>query len=136
MTASTPRRRSSRSAFTLTEMLVVVAIILALAAIAVPITFSVLDSSKRDIAKAQITGTLVPAVMRYKTDQENNPEGVPPNTLDDLVNNPKAGLKADQLTDPWGQPYKYSQQTQHGTQDGFDIWSDANGGTQIGNWKN
>src|ERR1700692_4118020 len=115
MIVNPSRRKSSRSAFTLTEMLVVVAIILALAAIAVPITFSVLDSAKRDIAKAQITGTLVPAVMRYKTDL--------PNILEDLTTSEKAGLKPDQLTDPWGQAYQFSPQTQHNSGDGFDIWS-------------
>jgi len=113
-----------------------VAIILALAAIAVPITFSVLESSKRDIAKAQINGILVPAVGRFKTDQENNPGGELPGSLEDLVNSPKAGLKPEQLFDPWQQPYQYSPQTQHNSSDGFDIWSNANGGQPVGNWKN
>ena len=133
MIVRTPSRRNARSAFTLTEMLVVVAIILALAAIAVPITFAVLDSSKRDIAKAQIKGTLVPAVERYRTDQENNPEGAMPTSLQDLTNSPKAGLKADQLTDPWGQPYQFSAQSSHGNE--YDIWSQGSGGVPVGNWK-
>ena len=133
MIVRTPRRQSARSAFTLTEMLVVVAIILALAAIAVPITFAVLDSSKRDIAKAQIKGTLVPAVERYRTDSTNNPEGALPSSLDDLLNSPKAGLKPDQLDDPWGQRYQYSQQSSHGNE--YDIWSQGSGGVPVGNWK-
>jgi len=132
MTVRTPRRRSGRSAFTLTEMLVVVAIILALAAIAVPITFSVLDSSKRDIAKAQITGQLVPAVMRYKLDTDVS-EGNLPNSLEDLMNSPKAGIaNIDQLRDPWGQPYQFSAQSSHGNE--FDIFSQGNG-RPVGNWK-
>jgi general secretion pathway protein G len=131
MIVRTPRRRFGRSAFTLTEMLVVVAIILALAAIAVPITFSVLDSSKRDIAKAQITGQLVPAVMRYKLDTEVS-EGNLPNDLNDLMNSPKAGITAGQLTDPWGAPYHFSAQSSHSNE--FDIYSDGNG-RQVGNWK-
>ena len=133
MTAPTLHRRPSRRAFTLIEMLVVVAIILALAAIAVPITFSVLDSSKRDIAKAQIKGTLCPAVERYRTDQDNNPEGGLPGSLQDLTNSPKAGLKPDQLTDPWGQPYQFSAQSSHGNE--YDIWSQGSGGVPVGNWK-
>jgi type II secretion system protein G len=137
MTVQPPRRKSARSAFTLTEMLVVVAIILALAAIAVPITFSVLDSSKRDIAQAQIKGTLVPAVMRFKNDQANNPSNQLPTQLTDLLaaNSEKAGLKDDQLQDPWGNPYQYSAETSHNSSDGFDIWSTGNGGQPIGNWK-
>jgi prepilin-type N-terminal cleavage/methylation domain-containing protein len=134
MIVRTPRRKAARSAFTLTEMLVVVAIILALAAIAVPITFSVLDSSKRDIAQAQIKGTLVPAVLRFKNDQANNPGNDLPSSLQDLITNEKAGLKSDQLLDPWANPYQYSQTTSHNSPDGFDIWSTGNGGEPIGNW--
>ncbi len=71
----TERRPRSRAAFTLVEMLVVVAIIVVLAGIAVPITFSVYDSAQRDTASAVIKGTLAPAVERYRLDKEVNPEG-------------------------------------------------------------
>lgn len=130
----TERRPRSRAAFTLVEMLVVVAIIVVLAGIAVPITFSVYDSAQRDTASAVIKGTLAPAVERYRLDKEVNPEGGLPGSLQDLVNSPKAGLKADQLNDPWGHPYQYTASSSHGNE--YDIWSDGNGsGKQIGNWK-
>jgi type II secretory pathway pseudopilin PulG len=103
------------------------------AAIVVPLIFSVTDSARRDIAKAQIRGTLVPAVERYRTDQEYNPEGALPSSLDDLVNSPKAGLKADQLIDPWGQPFQFSEQSSHGNE--YDVWSQGGGGRPVGNWK-
>jgi hypothetical protein len=103
-------------------------------AVAVPLTLSSLESSKRDIAKAQIKGVLVPAIERYKVDQEINPAGEAPSSLDDLLNSPAAGLKPAQLIDPWGHPYQYTPLSQHGTKEGYDIWSDGNGGLPIGNW--
>ncbi len=45
-----------------------------------------------------------------------------------------AGLPADQLDDPWGHPYQYSEQTSHNSPQGYDIWADHNG-KLIGNWK-
>ncbi len=115
-------------------MLVVVAIILALAAIAVPITFSVLDSSKRDIAKAQIKGTLVPAVERLPCwTRTTTPAATCRPAWDDVLRSPKASLKPEALNDPWGQPYQYSQQSSHGNE--YDIWSQGSGGVPVGNWK-
>ncbi|HBI43667.1 MAG TPA: type II secretion system protein GspG [Planctomycetales bacterium] len=128
MLALTRKRKSSRIAFTLVEMLVVVAIILALAAMAVPIAISVYDGARRDIAQSQIKGTLVPAVERYRMDA-----GDLPSSLQDLVSSPKAGLKADQLSDPWGAPYQFSPQSSHGNE--YDIWSQGSGGKPVGNWK-
>ena len=72
MILPTPKRRSSRNAFTLVEMLVVVAIIVVLAGIAVPITLNVLDSSKRDIAKAQCK-TLAKRFCLSRTDRKTIP---------------------------------------------------------------
>ena len=133
MTLRRNQRTSRRSAFTLVEMLVVVAIIVVLAGIAVPITFSVYDSAQRDTAQSVIKGTLAPAVERYRLDKDVNPEGNLPGSLNDLTTSAKAGLKPDQLNDPWGHPYEYSAQSSHGNE--YDIWSTGNGGKQIGNWK-
>jgi general secretion pathway protein G len=127
-------RAATRAGFTLTEMLVVVAIIVVLAGIAVPITMSKLSEAKRDVAKAHIKSTLVPAVIHYRLKHEEQLPG----SLDELIADPAAGLKRDALRDPWNRPYHYSPQTQHGSEDGFDVWSDGpkpgDPNSMIGNW--
>ena len=134
MLIPTRKRKSSRLAFTLVEMLVVVAIILALAAIAVPITLGVLDSSKRDIAKAQCKGLLSQAVNAYKLDEDVS-GGQLPATWDDVLKSQKASLKPEAILDPWQRRYHLDVPTQHNSSDGFDVWSDCGGaGQPVGNW--
>jgi hypothetical protein len=94
---------------------------------------TVVDKAKEDAARAAINGTLVPAVERYRVDQVNNPAGELPESLQDLVDDPKISLKPDQLIDPWGRPYHYSLQSQHGND--YDIWVVTPDGKWIGNWK-
>jgi prepilin-type N-terminal cleavage/methylation domain-containing protein len=138
MIARTPRRRSARSAFTLTEMLVVVAIILALAAIAVPITLGVLDSSRRDIAKSQCKGVLKQSILAYQIDSDVNTDGVLPQSWDEVMQSKKASLSPEALNDPWGHQYHLTVPGSHavnGVPNEFDIWSDCGGaGDPVGNW--
>jgi prepilin-type N-terminal cleavage/methylation domain-containing protein len=134
MLAPTRTRKSSRIAFTLVEMLVVVAIILALAAIAVPITLGVLDSSKRDIAKSQCKGVLSQAVLSYKLDEDVS-GGSLPGSWDDVLKSQKAGLTPQSIMDPWARQYHLDVPSQHNNPNGFDVWSDCGGsGQQVGNW--
>lgn len=128
LSQSAPVSRSRRG-FTLTEMLVVVAIIVVLAGIAVPITMGVLNDAKKDTAHANIVH-IVQAINTYYMKV-----GTYPQTLDEVVANPACGLKADTCRDPWGQVYQYSAQSSHGTQDGFDVWTTAPDGEVLGNWK-
>ena len=138
MLVPTRKRKPSRLAFTLVEMLVVVAIILALAAIAVPITLNVLDSSKRDIAKTQCKGVLSQAVVSYQIDSDANPDGGLPSSWEDVRNSQKASLTPEATIDPWGHEYHLTVPGTHskaGVPNQFDIWSDCGGsGTQVGNW--
>jgi prepilin-type N-terminal cleavage/methylation domain-containing protein len=138
MLAPTRKRKSSRSAFTLVEMLVVVAIILALAAIAVPITLNVFDSARRDIAKGQCKGVLSQAVVSYQLDSEVNPDGALPGSWQDVMNSKKASLSPDAKIDPWGREYHLAVPGTHargGVANQFDIWSDCGGaGDPVGNW--
>ncbi len=134
MLVPTRKHKSSRLAFTLVEMLVVVAIILSLAAIAVPITLGVLDSSRRDIAHSQCKGLLSQAVLSYKLDDDVS-EGQLPATWDDVLKSQKAGLKPESIMDPWHHQYHLDVPGTHNNSDGFDVWSDCNGsGQQVGNW--
>ena len=129
-----PRRRSSRAAFTLVEMLVVVAIIVVLAGIAVPITLSVLDSSKRDIARSQCKGLLSQAVTAYVLDEDVS-GGSLPTSWDDVLRSPKASLKPEALNDPWGRQYHLAVPSSHNASAGFDVWSDCGGNPpDVGNW--
>ena len=59
-------RSAKRAAFTLLEILVVVAIIVVLAAIAVPITLNVLGEQKKAIAQASMKSNIVAAVKAVK----------------------------------------------------------------------
>lgn len=134
MILHSPKRRSSRNAFTLVEMLVVVAIIVVLAGIAVPTYLNVLDSSKRDLAKSQCK-TLANAVLIYKNDQENNPEGALPTSWDEMLSNSRYGLNPDAIKDPWAHPYHLTVPSSHNNASGFDVWSDCNGSSEpVGNW--
>jgi general secretion pathway protein G len=101
----TPTRTNARPAFTLTELLVVVAIIVVLAGVAVPITLNVLSQAKVDVAHAHMKGTLAPAVKQYALQQGAVPPSgsmatflAPPNGL--------GSLQMDHIIDPWGREYQ------------------------------
>ena len=126
-------RTGRRVAFTLTEMLVVVAIIVVLAGIAVPTTLYVLDGAKRDAAQAKCKD-LAHAVEIYMHDQTNNPGGALPASWDDIINDPKIGLNPDALKDPWGGQYQFVTPSQHGNKLNFDVMCTCGGGDPVGNW--
>jgi general secretion pathway protein G len=95
-----------RSAFTLLEVLVVVAILVILASVGTISVIRYLDSAKADTATLQMQ-TLQKQCMAYYTQSG----GQWPQSLNDLVNNPsgsmlEGGMQA--LIDPWGQPYQYT----------------------------
>ena len=135
-----------QSAFTLIEILVVVAILGILAAIVVPKIMDRPDEAKRVAAKADI-GALVQALKLYRLDN-----GFYPATdqgLAALVQKPssqpvpanwKAGGYLERLPkDPWGSDYQYLQPGVKGEIDVFSLGADrARGGegsgADIGNW--
>ncbi|HLN27772.1 MAG TPA: type II secretion system protein GspG [Gemmataceae bacterium] len=126
-----------RSAFTLMEMLVVVAILVVLAGAAVPIYMRYLNEAKKDRARIDVK-TLTEIVESYRIKYNDYPA-----TLGALAQpGPNGGDKfADQrsLLDPWGHEYQYAQPGTHNTDsEKPDIWSlgpKANDPTGIiGNW--
>ncbi len=135
--------RRYRRGFTLLEVLLVVAILVALAAFAVPSLLSTQEGSQRDLARLTVNN-LNQEIVRYKIDT-----GVFPTTeqglaaLKDPPSPPPANWRGPydknpgQL-DPWGSPYSY-QFPGTRNQKEPDIWSsgpDRQSGTadDIGNW--
>jgi general secretion pathway protein G len=126
-------RRLAREAFTLMEMLVVVAIIVALAGIGGYYYLRHVDETKKSVAASQTKTVLSQACQSYYLDNNTWPT-----SLTDLLQKNPEGKgpyldSADALKDPWDRPYQYNPA---GTNNGGtkpDIWSESPYG-QIGNW--
>jgi general secretion pathway protein G len=126
----------ARLAFTLMEMLVVVAIIVALAGIGGFFLFGQLQNSKQGVARAKIRN-LDGAVQIYMT---NN--GVAPASLDalfqpDPANRPPILRNIQDKYDPWGNEFVYNPV---GTNTGgmpeiYCVVPDSGGQNIIGNWQ-
>jgi general secretion pathway protein G len=127
------QQNRQRRGFTLMEMLVVVAIIVALAGMGSFYFIGVMNDSKKNTARAQLQ-TLSQACEAYKVD---DPKGEWPANLDVLytgAGNGKKYLKNEDATiDPAGNKYVYDASGTHngGTQP--DI-STTIQGEVIGNW--
>jgi general secretion pathway protein G len=133
-----------QSAFTLIEILVVVAILGILAAIVVPRIMDRPDEAKRVAAKADV-GAIVQTLKLYRLDN-----GFYPSTdqgLQALVQRPTSNPQPpnwkpylDRLPrDPWGSDYQYLNPGVRGEIDVFSLGADrARGGegsgADIGNW--
>jgi general secretion pathway protein G len=138
MTGRSEARRSAnrlvRSAFTLMEMLVVVAIIVALAGMGGYYYFAQLDKANESKAKVQVKTTLKQACDTYRLNNGHYPESLEILLHPDQANAGKPYLEnREAITDPWGQPYGYDANGQHNGGDRPDIWANSPRG-QIGNW--
>jgi len=126
-------QRSRRAAFTLMEVLVVVAILVVLAGIGIGV-YRYLDESKEKVAKAGVKN-IETACNAYRLTHD-----VFPAQLTDLTmpSEGKAAYLDDRaLFDPWNRPYQYDQNQLSKTGMPL-IWSQgANPGTsqQIRNWQ-
>jgi general secretion pathway protein G len=127
-------RIARRHAFTLMEMLVVVAIIVMLAGLGGYYYIKQLDQAKRSAARNQVRTTLTAACETYCIDH-----GTFPPSLDVLLVGPdELGhgpyLKtADSLLDPWSRPYQYAAEGPNNGGRQPDIWCETASGP-IGNW--
>jgi general secretion pathway protein G len=133
-------------AFTLIEVLVVVAILGILAAIVVPQIMDRPDEARRVAAKQEI-GTIVQALKLYRLDNGNYPSTeqgllalVQRPTTNPVPGNWKQGGYLERLPkDPWGGDYQYLNPGVKGEIDVFSLGADhARGGegnaADIGNW--
>lgn len=127
------RRDVRRTAFTLMEMLVVVAIIVALAGIGGYYFLGQANQARINSAKLQVK-QLTTAVETYANDHANSF----PASLDQLFVKDEYGgpyLKSqDAIIDPWGRPYQYDQSGQRNNGMVADIWFVQPDGREWGNW--
>lgn len=115
-----PCGKSRLAGYTLTEMLVVIAIIGLIAAVVIPQTIGQLGKAQSRAAKLQVQSIAAALELfqgdnsRYPTEQEG---------LQALLTRP-AGMdnwsgpylhSKDQLKDPWGHPYRYAVNGEHVT---------------------
>jgi len=125
-----------RAAFTLMEMMIVVAILVVLVGIAVPTYMNYLEKSKLKRARADVE-TLSNAVKMFYADH-----GHWPNQITELVEVPsgKPYVKKTALLDPWDNLYQMSQglgpEMLNLGEEAPDVWSNGppSAPERIGNW--
>jgi general secretion pathway protein G len=95
----------ARAAFTLMEMLMVVAIIVALAGLGAFAILPQFKQSQAKIAKTKIDGALMTAVRAFELNNNR-----PPSSLEELLQAQNGGPyleSRDALKDPWGREFQY-----------------------------
>jgi len=101
-----PSQVVARSAFTLMEMMVVVAIIVVLVGASVPIYMNYAENAK--VSRVRLDArNLQGAVQAYSLTHGQFPDSLQTLTQPDEETH-KAVLTQDMLYDPWGQPYMYN----------------------------
>lgn len=128
----------TKKAFTLIELLLVVVILAAMAAMIVPRLAGRSEQAKIAIAQTDVTSNIPLALDLYELDN-----GKYPSSLEALLSNP-GGAKSwngpyikKKPIDPWGNPYQYRFPSSHGKD--FDLSSFGPDGTagndDITNWE-
>jgi general secretion pathway protein G len=125
--------RIRRPAFTLMEMLIVVAIIVAIAGIGGYYLMGALEGAKKDAAMLQAKGTLTSACQAYSLKRGGYPDSLQQLLQQDAKGGPYLDDPAA-LLDPWGQTYQYDKSGPRNNSRKPDIWTKGPDGIDIGNW--
>jgi general secretion pathway protein G len=126
-------RLAARSAFTLLEILVVVAIIVVLAGLAVPMIVNQMEGANERLAKAKAI-QIADAVEMYHVNNQQYPNSLQELTQPGSTPGGKAALSADNILDPWGKPYTLDTSGPNHQGSSVDVYTTSPSGKQIGNW--
>jgi general secretion pathway protein G len=126
-----PERSERRSAFTLLEVLIVVAIIVILASIGGMYAFRAYEDAQINEAKIKAI-SISKAAEGFKLNNGNYP-----NELGELVHPPSGRpyLAQDELLDPWGHPYQFDAGGSHNNGLKADVFTTTPTGQVVGNFK-
>lgn len=117
-------KHTGRSGFTLIELMVVVIIIAALAAMVLPKVLPATDSAKTHIAAGDIANITV-ALKLYRLHNDRYPtsdEGLDALLKPSTSRTWKESYLERPAVDPWGRKYQYRSPGTHNA-GGFDLWS-------------
>jgi prepilin-type N-terminal cleavage/methylation domain-containing protein len=123
---------ASRAAFTLLEVLIVVAIIVVLAGAGTLTFLKFQEGANEDVAYTKIKN-IEKAAMAIQIRS-----GSPPQSLAEMTQATDGGRAAiddvDALKDPWGKEFQYDPSGKNNGGARPDIWTTAPNGKTIGNW--
>jgi general secretion pathway protein G len=127
------QRRQKREAFTLMELMIVVALLVVLAGTGGFYYMRTLESGKKKAAQTQVN-TIADQVQMYYLDHNSTfPPSLQALSQADQTGTPQ--MAAKDLMDPWQKPYQYDPNGSHNGGSKPDVWTTAPDGTVIGNWQ-
>jgi general secretion pathway protein G len=125
------KRAAARSAFTLLEILVVVAIIVVLAGLGTAFLLPQLEGAKDKAAKIKAV-QVGDAAQRFYVSNDRWPTSI--QELSQPGPDGKAQMSEDGITDPWGKVYTLDVNGPNHQGSAPDVYTTNPGGKVIGNW--